>query len=207
MKVGVYGGTFDPIHFGHLNLAIEIMEAHHLDEVWFCPAQISPHKQKMTPTPVHHRLAMLELALCDIPNFKVLDIETKRQGPSFTIDTLRELIAIENQYSNQKEFYLILGDDSLPEFSRWHLPEEIIKLVPLLIGRRSSQCQSLEFKGNPAICEAIRNGLTPTRLMEISGTEIRQRLQQGKYVGHLLPAKVMDYIYKHHLYSIPASKI
>jgi nicotinate-nucleotide adenylyltransferase len=199
-KIGIYGGTFDPIHFGHLNLAIEIQEAHQLAEVWFCPAQISPHKLNAQPIAATHRLEMLKLAIEGIPNFYVNDIELKRQGPSFTLDTLRALIAQEATSSDPRQFCLMIGDDSIPGFFKWHKPEEIVKLVPILVGRRQSEFP--ELKGDSAICAALRLGITPTRIMDIGATRIRSRLTAGLYCGHLIPAKVVDYIYVHHLYSL-----
>jgi nicotinate-nucleotide adenylyltransferase len=200
VKVGFYGGSFDPVHFGHVSLAIDMMEAHHLDEIWFCPAQVNPHKQEDQPLASHHRLAMLEIALREIPHFKILEMEIKRKGPSYTLDTLRELIEQEKKNQIPKEFSLILGDDSIPHFFQWHQPKEIVRLVPLLIGRRNFQDITPLLKGDPEICAAIRKGFTRTRIMEISATDIRQRIYNGLYVGHLLPAKVIDYIYEHHLY-------
>lgn len=190
--IGIFGGTFDPIHYGHINLALEMMEAHHLDEVWFCPANLNPLKLTAHPISVQHRLKMLQLALEDIPGCRINDIELKRPGPSYTIDTLRTLVAQE-----KSKFCLIIGDDAASHFPQWRDPAEIVKLVPVFIGRRS--LESLP-QMDPAIYETLAKGATETRLMEISGTEIRQRLAQGLYCGHLLPAKVLDYIYANKLY-------
>lgn len=196
-KIGIYGGTFDPFHLGHLNLAIEIMEKRNLDEVWFCPVWISPHKLHQQPLAVEHRLEMLRLALSDLPYFRLIDIEAKREGPSFTINTLKEL----KEKEPDKQFCLIMGDDAIPSFFRWHQPEIIVKLVPIFIGSRGmSELQLNSLTGDPEIIEAIKQGITPTHIMDISGTEIRRRLAAGLYCGHLLPSKVMDYISKHHLY-------
>lgn len=195
--VGIYGGTFDPIHYGHLNLAIQIMEQRQLDEIWFCPVQINPHKQNQKQTPFGQRLKMLQIALANVPNCMITEIESKRPGPSYTIDTLLALKAESNQ-----NFCLILGDDAIPSFFKWHQPEKIVQLVPLLIGRRLPEPINLEtLTGDKNIIEAINRGMTPTRLVEISGTEIRHRIKEGLYCGHLLPEKVLDFIYKNQLYS------
>jgi nicotinate-nucleotide adenylyltransferase len=199
--IGIYGGSFDPIHFGHINLAVEMMEIHNLDEVWFCPAKINPHKLPEQPTPPEHRLQMLKLAIEDNPRFRILDVEIMRKDPSYTIDTLRELLATEKGKAEPHCFRLILGDDAARNFYRWHQPDEIVKLVPLLIGRRRLSNGLEDIAGGNLIHEAIKNGITPTRIMEISGTEIRERLRKHLYCKHLVPAKVLDYIYFYHLYS------
>lgn len=196
--IGIYGGTFDPIHFGHLNLALEIFEAHALAEVWFCPAYISPHKLDRPPTASEHRLKMLQLALEDIPQFRVTTVELERPGPSYTVDTVRALMAQERNSSKPKRFCLIIGDDAIPGFFHWHQPEEIIKMVPILVGRRALVQPILQ--GSPEICEVLRQGLTATSIVDISSRNIRQRLEAGQYCGHLIPVKVLDYIYTHQLY-------
>ena len=198
-KVGVYGGTFDPVHFGHLNLAIEMMEAHRLEEVWFCPAFQNPHKADDPATSPEHRLRMLELAMADIPGFRLLPMEIARGGPSYTIDTLETLLAKERESANPRTLYLILGADAMPGFFQWHKAKLIVRLVSLLVGTRTSfDIQCLE--GPPEICSALQKGLTPIHIMDISSTDIRKRLQQGLYCGHLVPKKVLEYIKFHRLY-------
>lgn len=200
-KVGIYGGTFDPFHLGHLNLALEILEKRNLDEIWFCPAKISPHKLEEHPAAsADHRLKMLHLAIAEIPSFHAVDDEIKREGTSYTVDTLKYFLEQERKKPSPAQLYLILGDDSIQGFFRWHRPEEIVRLVPLLIGSRLPEFDLEKLKGNPEICESIRRGWTPTRIMEISATEIRKRLQNGLYCGHLVPKEVLDYIYKNQLY-------
>ena len=203
-KIGFYGGSFDPIHLGHLNLAIELMEAHHLDEVWFCPTQFNPLKVKHG-TPGEQRLKMVKLAIEKIPQFKALDIEIQRPGPSYTLDTLKQLIQNDQKNSISNKYYLLLGEDILKNFNSWHKPEEIVSLIPLLIGHRYMGINKIleSAKGDPIIASALQKGLTPIRMMDISSTEIRDRLKKGLYCGHLIPAKVMDYIYQNRLYYIP----
>jgi nicotinate-nucleotide adenylyltransferase len=196
--IGLYGGTFDPIHLGHLNLALEIREKKRLDKVWFCLAKINPHKRdEKPPVSVEHRLKILQLALEGIPGFEILDIEIKREGPSYTIDTLRYLLEKEGA---KNSFALIIGEDSVHDFFRWRDAEEIARLVPLYVGSRKCEIPSGELKGNPVICQALLEGWTPTRVMEISATEVRQRLKQGLYCGHLIPKESLDYIHKNRLY-------
>ncbi len=200
-KVGLFGGTFDPIHMGHLNLAFELMEKKQLDQVWFIPVQLNPHKTAQDP-PVSfdHRLAMTQLALEGIPYFFVKDVEKQRPPPSYTIHTLQAIVAEEALNPGPHQFYLLMGEDALPGFIRWHLPEEIVRLVPLLIGSRSGSWLYEIKDDSLAIWEAIQKGLTPTRLMDVSSTEIRQRFKQGLYCGHLVPASVLTYIQENQLY-------
>ena len=201
-KVGLFGGSFDPIHFGHLNLAMELKEKHHLDEVWFCPAHINPHKlDANTPALALHRLKMVELAVAGIPGFRVIDNEISREGPSYTIDTLHALIADEAKTGNGRTFALLLGADAIPGFFRWHCPLEIVRLVPLFIGSRAGTLNISQLEGDPEILAAIQKGMTETRLFDVSATAVRYRLSKGLYCGHLVPKEVLDYIYTNHLYS------
>lgn len=199
-KIGLLGGTFDPIHFGHLNLAFELMEKKALNQVWLIPAQINPFKVQVPPISIKHRLQMVQLAIQEIPHFYLKDLEKERPPPSYTIDTLRSFIAEEAYSPTPNQFYLLLGEDSVPGFFQWHLPEEIVKLVPLLIGSRTGIWQYELTNFSLPVRESIQEGLTPTRLMDISGTDIRHRLSQKLYCGHLIPAPVLHYIQKNQLY-------
>jgi nicotinate-nucleotide adenylyltransferase len=201
-KIGIYGGTFDPIHVGHLNLAFELMEKGGLDEVWFIPAQISPHKTHQPPTSFVHRLAMLEQVMKDIPPFKVKGMEGQRPPPSYTLHTLQNFILDEKQQEASNQFYLLLGEDSVPGFFRWYQPEEIVKLVSLLIGSRTGRWQIEENQSfDLTVREAIQKGFIQTRIIDISGTELRERLIKNLYCGHLIPAKALDYIHQNQLYT------
>lgn len=197
-RVGLYGGTFDPIHLGHINLAIELKEKHSLDEVWFIPTQINPHKQDRKPaSSMDDRMEMVRLAIKGIPSFVLKDIESHRAPPSYTIDTLRELIHSDSEV----DFFLLLGQDSIPGFFHWKLVNEIVSKVPLLIASRSGVWHdSHPMEHDPKVGEAIQKGLTQTRYMDISSTEIRHRLALGLYCGHLLPETVLEYIFSSHLY-------
>lgn len=199
-KIGLFGGTFDPIHFGHLNLVFELLEKKQLDQVWFIPAQINPHKKENPPTSMDHRLAMVQLAIQGIPFFHLKDLEKERPPPSYTIDTLRTFIAEEATSRAPHQFYLLMGEDAVPGFIHWHLPEEIVKLVPLLIGSRTGMWQVEMEEFSLPVREAIHEGLISTRLIDISGTDIRKRFADGLYCGHLIPAPVLHYIQKHRLY-------
>ncbi|MBS4168499.1 nicotinate-nucleotide adenylyltransferase [Parachlamydia sp. AcF125] len=199
-KIGIYGGTFDPIHFGHLNLAIQLKEKHALKEVWFCPARVSPHKlDKQAAADSRHRLEMVATALVPVPEFKLLYIETQREGPSYTVDTLRFLYEQEIKRALPRQLHLLMGDDQLAAFLKWKEPEQIVQLAPPLIGCRQENCRW--EAGEDPISQAILRGMTVTSIMEISSTEIRHRIAKGLYCGHWVPEKVLDYIQKHRLYS------
>lgn len=196
--IGIYGGSFNPIHFGHLNLAIEMMEKHHLTKVYFCPAALSPFKQDEPPIDSHHRLAMVKLAIEGIPQVSLLENELLRPSPSYMIDTLEELLVLDKEKNIKPRYFLILGEDAIPDFHRWHRIHDILALVTLLIGMRGNP--SSLVSQDPLIQKAVMKGLTPTRILEISSSELRVRIGQKKYCSHLLPTKVLDYIYSNHLY-------
>jgi nicotinate-nucleotide adenylyltransferase len=188
-KVGLYGGSFDPPHYGHLNLAFEMLEKHHLDEIWFVPAAVSPHKQESVMTPAGDRLKMVQLAVASIPQFKVLDVEVRRDGPSYTIDTVKDLLRSEKEV----EFWLIIGDDNIRAFHTWHRVAELVEIIPLLIGTRSSRCQFDEDEKHSPLSAVIRKGCIETSIMEISATKIRSRVENKLYCRHLIPGEVLDY--------------
>jgi nicotinate-nucleotide adenylyltransferase len=185
--VGFFGGSFDPLHFGHIHLAIQLSEIHHLDEVLFCPAFCSPFKTASPPkASPEHRLQMLRLGLEDIPQFKITSLEIEQKGPSYTIDTLRHLQAPNLQ------FRLLLSRDVALHLDQWKDFLSILRLAPPLIGLRG------EAEDN--LLPELKPGLTTTPMLDISSTEIRGRLAQKLYCGHLVPAKTLDYIHTHRLY-------
>lgn len=191
-KIGFFGGTFDPIHFGHINLAVHMLETQ-VDEIFICPASLSPHKESTTPVAKEHRREMVRLAIEPLePRFKLIDLELDRPGPSYTIDTVQILL---QEFKNDS-FRLVIGQDVLAGLSRWKDVETLLELAPPLVGARPSQLNVLD----PWVKKVIEKGLISTSIMEISSTEIRQRLRQGLFCGHLVPAKVLDYIYANHLY-------
>lgn len=192
-KVGFFGGSFDPIHFGHLNLAFELMEKADLKEVLFCPAFISPHKtEKPATASSKDRLEMVKRAVKDIKQFHVLDWEVKRAEVSYTAETLEELKKKHPDY----DLHLLLAQDTLASFANWKGYKEILKLASPLIGFRNDI--------TPTVPEELKiflkNNLIPTRQLHISSTAVRERLKKGLYCGHLVPKQVLDYICQHQLY-------
>jgi nicotinate-nucleotide adenylyltransferase len=193
-KIGILGGSFDPVHFGHLNLAVNMMEACQLDEVLFVPASVSPFKESAPPkASAQHRKQMLSLTIEPVGQFRLLDWELQSKGPSFTIDTVRKLCS-----DASSEFHLLLGDDQLENFARWKEAAELIRLAPPLIGTRERAHLAkapIEFQ------EKLRKVQVKIPRFEISSTEIRKRLSEKKFCGHLIPATVIEYIEEHQLYS------
>jgi nicotinate-nucleotide adenylyltransferase len=204
--IGIYGGSFNPIHLGHLNLAYEMLEIHRLHEILFCPTGCHPHQKELSVS-ASHRLNMIQLAIEEEPRFRISDIEIYKQDPCYTIDTLNAFIAAEQDKKKPPSFALILGEDTAHDFWTWRQPEEIIETAQLLVGRRTHSQDASAFRGNPAIVAAIEKGLTDTRIMEISSQEIRHRLFDRQPCAHLLPRKVMDYIYTNHLYFDPSTEV
>jgi nicotinate-nucleotide adenylyltransferase len=183
-KVGILGGSFDPIHFGHLNLAISLMEACSLDEVLVIPTSLSPFKEGKPPlASAEHRLAMLKLVLAPLRAFRLIDSELHAKGPSYTIDTVRKL-----SQDPSMQLHLLIGEDHLASLHRWKEAEELLRLSPPLVGARE-------------VGEASRQkNVYRIPIFEISSTNVRKRLSEKKYCGHLVPAPALDYIQKHKLY-------
>lgn len=199
LKIGIYGGTFNPIHFGHINLALELQEKHQLDLVYICPTGQNPLRPQET-IPAHHRLEMTKLGIGGITSFKLLDCEVRSSGPNYTIDTLHDLKSKDEKQGHHNSYFLIVGQDVIQNFTLWKDPQKIIEIAPLLIGQRSSEPVSVPENAPQWLKHTVSKGLTPIRVLEISGTEIRDRLKKGLYCGHLVPQKVLDYIKDHHLY-------
>jgi nicotinate-nucleotide adenylyltransferase len=189
-KVGIFGGTFDPIHLGHLITAQSVKEIRDLDRIIFIPAFISPHKTDAKPSSPEDRLKMIKLAVESISFFDYSDIEIKKGGVSYTVDTLREL---KKKY-DKLEF--IIGYDNIFTFHTWKEPDEILKLAKMIVlKRKSSHPPQFEDK---YYHQAV---FVQTRGIEISATDIRERVKNGLPINFLVPPKVMEYIYNHKLYT------
>jgi len=189
-KVGIFGGTFDPIHLGHLITAQSVKEIRELEKIIFIPAFISPHKSNAVTSSPKDRLNMIKLAIKDIPFFDYSDMEIKMGGVSYTVDTLREL---KKQYENLE---FIIGYDNIFSFNTWKDPDEIMKLSTIIVLKRKSS-HAPPFKDkyyNQAV-------FVQTRGIEISATDIRERVKLGKPINFLVPPPVMEYIYKQKLYN------
>ena len=194
LQIGFFGGTFDPIHFGHINLAIELLEHTHLDHILFCPAFCSPFKTKTPPlASPRQRFAMIQAAIADLPNCSITPIEIERQGPSYTIDTLKQLQRPNTQY------HLILTPDSAAHFHKWKSPQEILHIAPLIVAARAQT----QIPPDLPYSAQFKKSIVKIRRLDITGTEMRARLTRDLYCGHLIPSKALDYISQHRLYSQP----
>ena len=188
-KVGIFGGTFDPIHLGHLITAQSVKELRDLDKIIFIPAFISPHKTDAKASSPEDRLNMIKLAVEGIPFFDFSDIEIKKGGISYSVDTLQEL----KKHYTELEF--IIGYDNIFTFHTWKEPDEIFKLAKVIVlKRKSSHPPQFEDK------YYHQSVFVQTRGIEISATDIRERVKHGMPINFLVPSEVMKYIYKHKLY-------
>lgn len=192
--IGLFGGSFDPIHLGHVNLAVNLLERAQLDAVWFCPAALSPFKT-LCGASAQQRLEMVRLATEGVPGIEVIDDEMRRPEPSYTLQTIEEL----QDSGKVDRLALIVGDDSFSQFSQWHGYQQILQRVPVLSGTR------LGGRMDPNLSEGeralLRKGQLEIPRFEISSTDVRERLRNGKYCGHLLHPKVLAFIREHRLYS------
>ncbi len=188
-SVGILGGSFDPIHMGHLITSYEVLKKRNLEKIIFVPCNISPHKTDQRITENVHRLNMINLAVEDFPSFKVYDFEISKGGVSYTYDTLVEL---KKKYDNLE---LIIGFDNLLVFDKWHRPDEIFKLATVVVMKRT--VDFFPAKRNKYFDSAI---MVDSTLVDISSTEIRERVKNKLPIEYLVPAKVKDYIFQNGLY-------
>ncbi len=191
MKLGIFGGTFDPVHHGHLIVAEVVREKTGLDRVLFIPTMISPHKADAAITPAAHRLAMLREAVRANPFFQVSDSEIERGGISYTVDTIRQM---EKAYPAD-ELFLLIGADNLREFLSWKDPEEILKRATLVVMNRPGFAA-----GSAGITLPVNTVQCQVPSIDISATEVRRRLMKGLTITYLVPPGVSRYIERHRLY-------
>ncbi|QZK91663.1 nicotinate-nucleotide adenylyltransferase [Flavobacterium sp. CHNK8] len=191
MKIGLYFGTFNPIHVGHLIIANHMAEHSDLDQIWMVVTPHNPLKKKSTLLDDYHRLQMVFLATEDFPKIKPSDIEFKLPQPNYTVNTI---VHLEEKYPNY-EFSLIMGEDNLKSLHKWKNYEVILERHDIYVYPRiSSEEENLEFKNHPKI------HLIDAPVVEISATFIRDNIKKGKNIQPLLPAKVWEYIDHNNFY-------
>ncbi len=196
MRIGVFGGTFDPIHMGHLIVAEDARLALGLDVALFIPAGEPWFKSYRRVTEARHRLAMARLAVEDNRRFDVTDIEVRRSGPSYTVDTLAEL----RELYTEAEFVVILGIDALREIDRWHQPRLLFEMASVVGMARpgASFDPSVLHAAIPGASGRMRT--LDSALIDISGTDIRRRVAEDRSIRYRVPAAVERYIYENGLY-------
>jgi nicotinate-nucleotide adenylyltransferase len=188
VKVGIFGGTFDPPHFGHLIAAQDAYAELALDKIVFIPARIPPHKQLENVTAAAVRLAMIQAATAGDERFEVSDVELQRTGPSFTVDTLREL----RQTRSGDAFFLLLGVDQVREFQTWREPQSILENAELVMLARGGIEEVPEG-------DILHKTVQVTRV-DVSSTLIRERVRAGRPIRYLVPAAVEKIIADERLY-------
>lgn len=182
-RIGIYGGTFDPIHHAHLILAREAAELFDLEQVIFVPAAASPHKLSVSVTAADVRLEMIRAAIRDEPRFMVDDLELKRPPPSFTIDTMETIAEREPDGA----WFLLIGDDQLAQLHTWHRLAELRQRIQFIVLARLTDTPVHEYK-------AVH------RRIDISATEIRNRVASGASIRYLVPDAVAQIIERRQLY-------
>lgn len=191
IDTGIFGGSFNPPHLAHLIVAETVREAADLERVLWIPSARPPHKEREAVASARHRYAMTERAIEGNDAFAISDVEMQREGPSYTVETVRIL----REQEPERRFGLIIGGDSLADFLSWHRPLEIVEQVPLIVYRRPGS----DAEPPPEI--AGRVAFVDAPLLEVSGTEIRERTQAGRSVRYRVPEAVRRYIESYRLYT------
>lgn len=190
-RLGLFGGSFDPVHAGHLRAARLAREARALDRVLFTPAARPPHKPGQRLAPAADRVAMLEAALADEPGFELWPVELDRPGPSYSFDTLELLRAAEPD----AEIVLVLGDDNLPGLPDWSRVEELLAQVEPVIVRRvltDAELDAICAGFKPELAARLRAGVLDDEPFPVAATELRAMLARGEDPGALLPRGVAE---------------
>jgi len=185
-KVGIFGGTFDPPHNGHLLMANEVLQSLKLSEIWFMPNQIPPHKLQESISPSYHRLNMLKLATEGNEAFKIETIELERSGPSYTYDTM---VLLKERYTNI-QFYFIIGADMIEFLPKWYKIDELIQLIQFVGVKRPGYSVKTPY--------SILEVEVPQ--FDVSSTIIRHRIKNGHSIDYLVPDSVIQYIKENQLY-------
>lgn len=217
MKIGIFGGTFNPIHYGHLRSAEESREALSLDKIVFVPCFLPPHKGQKNISPSEQRVEMLQMAISHKADFEVSRIELDRKGHSYSVETFRELRKV---YSDDESLYFIIGADSFVEISSWKDYEELFQLTNFIVVTRPGYMQGFEGKSPSSLlpvaiqshfCYDSRKKILhhdsgqdihflETTGFDIASTQVRKYAAEGKSITYLLPPEVERYIEEKRLY-------
>ena len=220
MRFGLFGGTFNPVHLGHLRAALEVREGFELEEIFLIPAALPPHKIPGEVVDAADRLHMLNLALEDTTGFNVSDIELKRSGPSYTIDTVNHFkIAL----PENSKVYLIMGMDAFLEIDSWKSYEDLLVQVPIIVINRPNTNRRLDSAGWEVLEAYLKSRISEdyrfselqscylagdkqpiytfeVTALDISSTRIRSLLKAGRSIGYLVPRKAAEFINSRGLY-------
>lgn len=196
LRIGLLGGTFDPVHYGHLRIAEVVRERCHLDAIWWIPCGQPPLRKDYPISSGEDRYAMVLLATYDHPHFEVLRLEIERPGPSYTIDTVEEL---QRQWEGRAQFFFVLGADALLQIRSWHRYEALLQKCPfLVVNRPGYDLGEMERVLSSAQRHHIQ--VVEAEGLDISATEIRAKVHQGLSIRYLTPDPVIAYIHKRQLY-------
>ncbi|WP_339063804.1 nicotinate-nucleotide adenylyltransferase [Tepidibacillus marianensis] len=193
-KVGILGGTFDPIHIAHLIIADQSLFYGGLDEIWFMPARIPPHKQSRSITSVSQRVEMITRAIQDQSQYHLCTIELEREGPSYTLDTVKEL---KNRYS-EYDFSFILGGDMIQYLPKWYGIQQLLSLIQFIGLQRSGYSLRPKNEDEEQIFQQVK--MIPMPQLEISSTFVRHWVREGRPLRYVVPYSVEQYIKENHLY-------
>lgn len=198
-RIGVFGGSFNPVHIGHLTIAQDAVEQLELDRLIFMPAAVPPHKQDKVLADGNHRLEMLRLATESNPGFEVSEMELQRGGVSYTFDTMTQ---IQNEHPDA-ELFFIIGLDSLPELHLWRNVNELLELctvVPFARGGEDPTLVTEKIQLSNEWKKRLLERMIRIHEIEVSSSEIRMRVAEGLSIRYLVPPEVEMYIAEHHLY-------
>lgn len=201
IKTGIFGGAFNPIHNGHLNLAKKYLEVLNLDRIIFIPTALPPHKTDRFLASKEDRFNMLELAISDCEEFEISDIEFQRQGKSYTYDTL---CLLREKYPND-DFYLIIGADQFLTFNLWYRYRDILDIASICTAARENGNQRekiIYFSNKLDGLDKNRFHLLNSDAVEVSSSQVREKIKKGEDVSSLIPKKVYNYIVEKGLYSV-----
>jgi len=187
-RVGVLGGTFNPIHIGHLAIAQMALERMHLNKVVFVPTYIPPHKNRKVVAGAKHRFEMVRLAIEDNPFFEISDFEIKKRGRSYTINTM---LYFKETYPPDTELFFIIGEDTLSQLPKWKYIDKILEIADFIVVNRPGYIKkSSDAKHHSVIMPGI----------DISSSYVRMRMFQNKTIKYFVPDKVLDYVFQNKLY-------